>query len=69
VIWDSEASLVCEAVLDGSYERVSGSVPRRADGKRSWPPALQARSVAETLIEGETVTAVAKRYVDRQHGV
>jgi transposase len=37
-------------------------VPRRTDGKRIWPRELKARIWAETLIEGETVKAVAKRY-------
>ncbi|MFK5980704.1 MAG: transposase [Rhizobiaceae bacterium] len=37
-------------------------MPRRVDGKRNWPTELKARVVAETLIEGETVKAVAKRY-------
>ena len=32
-------------------------LPRRADGKRDWPPELKTRIVAETLIEGETVKA------------
>jgi len=36
-------------------------VPRRPDGKRDWPPELKARIVAETLMEVETVNAVAKR--------
>ena len=37
-------------------------VPRRAGGKRNWPSELKAQVVAETLIEGETVKEVAKRY-------
>jgi Transposase and inactivated derivatives len=46
----------------GATSEFLAMVPRRADGKRSWPPELKARIVAETLIEGETVNAVAKRY-------
>ncbi|MFV1876245.1 transposase [Nioella sp.] len=46
----------------GAISEFLASVPRRADGKRNWPSGLKARIVAETLIEGETVKAVAKRY-------
>lgn len=46
----------------GATSEFLARVPRRADGKRNWPPELKARIVAETLIEGETVKAVAKRY-------
>jgi len=46
----------------GAIGEFLASVPRRSDGKRNWPPELKARIVAETLIEGETVNAVAKRY-------
>lgn len=34
----------------------------RADGKRDLPPEFKAQVVAETLIQGETVNAVAKWY-------
>ena len=46
----------------GATSEFLARVPRRADGKRDWPAELKARIVAETLIEGETVKAVAKRY-------
>ena len=46
----------------GAISEFLARVPRRADGKRNWPSELKARIVAETLMEGETVNAVAKRY-------
>ena len=46
----------------GATSEFLARVPRRADGKRNWPTELKARIVAETLIEGDTVKAVAKRY-------
>ena len=46
----------------GAISEFLSNVPRRSDGKRNWPPELKARVVAETLIEGETVKAVAERY-------
>ena len=46
----------------GSIGEFLASVPRRSDGKRNWPSELKTRIVVETLIEGETVNAVAKRY-------
>lgn len=46
----------------GAISEFLTSVPRRADGKRNWPPELKAQIVAETLLECETVKAVAKRY-------
>lgn len=56
LICDSEASLNCGEFLDGSYKRVSGS------GAASFRRQAELAARAETLIEGETVNAVAKRY-------
>jgi transposase len=46
----------------GATSEFLAMVPGRTDGKRNWPPELKARIVAETLIDGETVNAVARRY-------
>ena len=46
----------------GATSEFLARLPCRADGKRNWPMELKARIVAGTLIEGETVKAVAKRY-------
>ena len=37
-------------------------LPRSSGGVRCWPFELKAQIVAETLIGGATVKAVAKRY-------
>ena len=41
---------------------ILAQIPRRSDGTRRWSLDLKAQIVAETLIEGATVNAVAKRY-------
>lgn len=46
----------------GATNEFLARIPRRVDGKRNWPTELKAQIVAETLIEGATVNAVAKRY-------
>ena len=38
------------------------TVPRYPDGRRKWSLEHKAFIVAETLIEGATVSSVAKRY-------
>ena len=37
-------------------------IPRRSDGTQRWSLDLKARIVAKTLIKGETVSGVSKRY-------
>lgn len=46
----------------GASNEFLARIPRRKDGKRNWSNVLKARIVAETLIKGETVSAVAQRY-------
>ena len=46
----------------GATNEFLARIPRSSDGKRRWPFELKARIVAETLIEGASVKAVAKRY-------
>jgi transposase-like protein len=46
----------------GATNEFLARIPLRSDGKRNWPPELKALIVAETLLEGETVKAVASRY-------
>jgi len=53
---------VGDNVATGGTNEFLARIPRRKDGKRNWPIELKARIVAETLIEGETVSAVSKRY-------
>ena len=47
--------------MDGMSELLV-DVPRGRHGQRRWPDEVKARIVAETLVEGATVRAVAERY-------
>ena len=46
----------------GATSEFLAPMRRRSDGKRDWPLELKAQIVAETLIEGASVGAVARRY-------
>lgn len=46
----------------GATSKFLARIPRRVDGKRNWPTELKAQIVAETLIEGASVNAVAMQY-------
>ena len=46
----------------GATNEFLARIPRSSDGKRRCPFELKAQIVAETLIEGTTVQALAKRF-------
>ena len=53
---------MCGSVCLGATSALLARVLQWVDDKRNWPPDLKARIVAEMLIQGEPVNAVAKRY-------
>ncbi len=52
----------CGEFLDGSYKRVSGKGAAAFGRQAELVAGVEGSDLAETLIEGETVNAVAKRY-------